>query len=382
MARNEKGWVSLTVKLNVLILAITILLAGGLTVIAYQVNSERVDRYYKQTTSEAASAVAAFMDGDYLPRLKEAISMDDFENVRFSAMQSENEDLIRQWLVDHDLYTGFESICDTLSLYREKLDAKFIYIQSVQGNVSVNLIDPDEDLSYISRYEESPEEFAAYQSTVHIEPTVSTTEYGWLCSAYEPILDSKGNSVARLGVDIDMNEVMEERQVFLIDMLLFAAALMLVAVGVSIVLMRKMATKPLSMLSQATMGFVDGEKGYTKDDVICLPIRSKDEIGDLYREIRTMEGRMVEYLDNLTHITAEKERISAELNIATQIQADMLPAFSRPSPTATNSICTPPWTPPRKWAATSTTSSWWMTTTSVWSWPTFPAKACPRPCLW
>jgi sigma-B regulation protein RsbU (phosphoserine phosphatase) len=332
MARNEKGWVSLTVKLNVLILAITILLAGGLTVIAYQVNSERVDRYYKQTTSEAASAVAAFMDGDYLTRLKEAISMDDFENVRFSAMQSENEDLIRQWLVDHDLYTGFESICDTLSLYREKLDAKFIYIQSVQGNVSVNLIDPDEDLSYISSYEESPEEFAAYQSNVHIEPTVSTTEYGWLCSAYEPILDSKGNSVALLGVDIDMNEVMEERQVFLIDMLLFAAALMLVAVGVSIVLMRKMATKPLSMLSQATMGFVDGEKGYTKDDVICLPIRSKDEIGDLYREIRTMEGRMVEYLDNLTHITAEKERISAELNIATQIQADMLPRIFPPFP--------------------------------------------------
>ena len=332
MARNEKGWVSLTVKLNVLILAITILLAGGLTVIAYQVNSERVDRYYKQTTSEAASAVAAFMDGDYLTRLKEAISMDDFENVRFSAMQSENEDLIRQWLVDHDLYTGFESICDTLSLYREKLDAKFIYIQSVQGNVSVNLIDPDEDLSYISSYEESPKEFAAYQSNVHIEPTVSTTEYGWLCSAYEPILDSKGNSVALLGVDIDMNEVMDERRIFLIDMLLFAGVLMIVAVAVSIVLMRKMATKPLSMLSQATMGFVDGEKGYTKDDVICLPIRSKDEIGDLYREIRTMEGRMVEYLDNLTHITAEKERISAELNIATQIQADMLPRIFPPFP--------------------------------------------------
>ena len=83
MARNQKGWVSLTVKLNVLILAITILLAGGLTVIAYQVNSERVDRYYKQTTSEAAAAVAAFMDGDYLAHLKEEIGSDDFENVRF-----------------------------------------------------------------------------------------------------------------------------------------------------------------------------------------------------------------------------------------------------------------------------------------------------------
>ncbi|MBR3743368.1 MAG: SpoIIE family protein phosphatase [Clostridia bacterium] len=332
MAKTEKGWISLTVKLNVLILAITILLAGGLTVIAYQVNSERVDRYYKQTTSEAAAAVAAFMDGDYLVRLKEEIGSDDFENIRFSALQADNESLIRQWLIDRDLYTGFQAMCETLNIYREKLDAKFIYIQSVQGNVSVNLVDPDEDLLYISSYEESPEEFVAYQSNVHIDPTVSTTEYGWLCSAYEPILDSEGNSVALLGVDIDMNEVMDERQVFLIDMLLFAAGLMIVAVAVTIMLMRKMATKPLSMLSQAAMGFVDEEKVYTKDDVICLPIRSKDEIGDLYREIRTMQGRMVEYMDNLTRITAEKERIGAELNIATQIQADMLPRIFPPFP--------------------------------------------------
>ncbi len=333
MARNEKGWVSLTVKLNVLILAITILLAGGLTIIAYQVNSERVDRYYKQTTSEAASAIAAFMDGDYLARLRAEIGTEDYEKLRFAALQSENEDMIRQWLVDSDLYDSFQKISEDLILYRQKLDAKYIYLQSLEGNVSVNLIDPDEDLLYIGSIEVSPEEFEAYQGNVHIEPTVSTTEeYGWLCSAYEPVVDSQGNAVAILGVDIDMNEVMEERQVFLIDMLLFAAALMIVAVGVSIVLMRKMATKPLSMLSQATMGFVDGEKGYTKDDVICLPIRSKDEIGDLYREIRTMEGRMVEYLDNLTHITAEKERISAELNIATQIQADMLPRIFPPFP--------------------------------------------------
>ena len=326
MARNEKGWVSLTVKLNVLILAITILLAGGLTVIAYQVNSERVDRYYKQTTSEAASAIAAFMDGDYVARLKASIATEEFEKVRNDAEQSENEYIIQQWLVDQDLYDSFQKISEDLVLYRQKLDAKYIYLQSLEGNVSVNLIDPDEDLLYVGSIEISPEEFEAYQGNVHIEPTVSTTEeYGWLCSAYEPVVDSQGNAVAILGVDIDMNDVMDERQVFLIDMLLFAGVLMIVAVGVSIILMRKMATKPLAMLSQATMGFVDGEKGYTKDDVICLPIRSKDEIGDLYREIRTMEGRMVEYLDNLTRVTAEKERIGAELNIATQIQADMLP---------------------------------------------------------
>ena len=333
MARKEKRWVSLTFKLNVLILTITILLAGGLTAIAYQVNSDRVDRYYKQTTSEAASAVAAFMDGDYVARLKKALSTADFQAMHAAAEKAEDEEMVRQWLKDQELYESFEAISGDLVLYRQKLGAKYIYLQSLQGNISVNLIDPDEDLLYVGSIEISPEEFAAYQGNVHIDPTVSTTEeFGWLCSAYEPVEDSQGSAVAILGVDIDMNKVMKERRAFLIDMLLFAGVLMAAAVVVSIMLMRKMATKPLAMLSQAAMGFVNGEKRYTKDDVICLPIQSRDEIGDLYREIRTMQGRMVEYMDNLTRITAEKERIGAELNVATQIQADMLPRIFPPFP--------------------------------------------------
>jgi sigma-B regulation protein RsbU (phosphoserine phosphatase) len=38
-----------------------------------------------------------------------------------------------------------------------------------------------------------------------------------------------------------------------------------------------------------------------------------------------MEIRLIDYMDNLATITAEKERIGAELSIATHIQADMLP---------------------------------------------------------
>ena len=58
MNREKRGWVSLALKTNALILAITFVLAAGLTTIAYYVNSERVDRYFKQTTSQAAAAVA------------------------------------------------------------------------------------------------------------------------------------------------------------------------------------------------------------------------------------------------------------------------------------------------------------------------------------
>ena len=40
-----------------------------------------------------------------------------------------------------------------------------------------------------------------------------------------------------------------------------------------------------------------------------------------------MEMEINDYIDHLTEVTAEKERMGAELNIATQIQASMLPCI-------------------------------------------------------
>ena len=332
MNGKKRGWVSLALKTNALILAITFVLAAGLTAIAYYVNSERVDRYFKQTTSQAAAAVAAFMDGDYAGRLREEIGSDEFQQIRSAAVEAEDETVIVSWLMEKGLYDRFVQISETLTLYKEKLGAKFVYLQSLEGSKSVNLIDPDEDMLYVGSIEISPVEFGRYQKNMRIEPTVSTTEFGWLCSAYEPVLDSEGQSRAILGVDIDMNDVMHERYQFLMYMVIFAVALMAVFGLCFILIMRKIATKPLSMLARATVEFTESENSYTKENVINLPIHSKDEIGDLYGEIKTLQTRVVEYLDNLTRVTAEKERIGAELNVAAQIQADMLPRIFPPFP--------------------------------------------------
>ena len=54
-------------------------------------------------------------------------------------------------------------------------------------------------------------------------------------------------------------------------------------------------------------------------------IDTRDEIGDLARGFNKMQDDLKLYTQNLKNVTAEKERISAELNVATQIQEDMLP---------------------------------------------------------
>ena len=50
-----------------------------------------------------------------------------------------------------------------------------------------------------------------------------------------------------------------------------------------------------------------------------------DELGVLATSFGDMITELEDYMINLQHVTAEKERITADLNIATQIQADMLP---------------------------------------------------------
>ena len=61
-------------------------------------------------------------------------------------------------------------------------------------------------------------------------------------------------------------------------------------------------------------------------------VRDNDEIGDLANSFNDMAASLKEYVKNLASVTAEKERISTELNLATQIQADMLPRIFPPFP--------------------------------------------------
>ena len=54
-------------------------------------------------------------------------------------------------------------------------------------------------------------------------------------------------------------------------------------------------------------------------------ITSNNEIQELAVDFSSMVTEIKRYIDNIQHITAEKERIGAELELATRIQANMLP---------------------------------------------------------
>lgn len=56
-------------------------------------------------------------------------------------------------------------------------------------------------------------------------------------------------------------------------------------------------------------------------------IHDNDEIGDLAGSFNNMALSLEQYINDLTFVTAEKERIGAELDVAKHIQASMLPSI-------------------------------------------------------
>ena len=101
----------------------------------------------------------------------------------------------------------------------------------------------------------------------------------------------------------------------------------ILALGGALTLAKRIV-KPLELMTKKVAGLNGKNPLFKMDD----SLRTGDEIevlGDAFEEISL---RTQEYIENIREITAEKERIGTELELATRIQADMLPNIFPPFP--------------------------------------------------
>ncbi|MBR6106471.1 MAG: SpoIIE family protein phosphatase [Oscillospiraceae bacterium] len=105
--------------------------------------------------------------------------------------------------------------------------------------------------------------------------------------------------------------------------------LLLLAIVSAIRISRKISS-PIIQLNKSVERIGTGDLDYKCE------IRTNDEIEQLSKSFEAMTVSLREYIENYTSVTAEKERISAELNIAAQIQSDMLPRIFPPFPEKIN----------------------------------------------
>lgn len=178
----------------------------------------------------------------------------------------------------------------------------------------------------------SPGQFdPLYESNEHVltDPdsgfpayVTNTPEYGWLVSAGAPMYDEENQVFAYAFVDISMNDIKRSERDFAMLLLFVTFAIAAIICAVYIQFVRHALVNPINRLSNAALSYTNDDSRTTFSD---LNISTGDEIENLADAMARMEKDIQEYIENLTKVTAEKERIGAELNVATQIQADMLP---------------------------------------------------------
>ena len=157
---------------------------------------------------------------------------------------------------------------------------------------------------------------------------VSYSEESECYYAYAPIKAVNWNLCLHVPVEMvlepveDISIKIKSSIIMFLAIFAFVTGLSLTAAGV----LSSGLTKPLLNLRKDAEEISSGNLDHV------AKIYQNDEIGDLAVSFNNMAVSLKDYIANLTSVTAEKERIGAELNVATQIQADMLPRNFPPFP--------------------------------------------------
>lgn len=223
----------------------------------------------------------------------------------------------------YDVYLHYVWIAQYV---QDSLEISSAYFQYMDEGVTYTLVDPQYGPFGVGMIEEPLDEFASYGDNERIPPTVYESIYGWLCTGAMPIVDSTtGNVVAMFCFDIDMNEVQQERRGYLLSGALYVLMATAIGTAASLFFVRRIVTRPIIKLTGATRSICEDDLRNVETSVMDLDIHSDDEIGELYREFRAMQGRIRDYAQHIALISAKEEREKTEIEFATNIQEAMLP---------------------------------------------------------
>lgn len=312
--------VSLRMKAVLGIICMSLIISATAIALSYRTYASTMDEHYQKVTLDLAETAIAMLDSKKVKQYAQTLEKDEYYDDQL--------EILRKLVEAND-------------------EALYIYVNVppdggsfVEGDLIYDIMDTDPEVAF-------PQEETAYLDIDAGEDMVyisKTEEYGWLCTAVVWMYDEAGDTYAFMNVDISMNKVMEDRMEFLRVVLVAIVVAMIAACIVLVLLVNRFVVNPINQVARAALQYVSDRRSSEGDSgsagirrtvtdgsnpghsaISQLNIRTGDEIQTLSEAIKTMELEINEYIQDLTSVTAEKERIGAELNVATQIQADMLP---------------------------------------------------------
>ncbi|WP_051688448.1 PP2C family protein-serine/threonine phosphatase [Butyrivibrio sp. AE2032] len=213
-------------------------------------------------------------------------------------MVFDKETHIASLLCDVEKFGGDESVIVDDVLWRRFEDIELDHIEEERWSLLKNLI----------RY-------------MKIDPRYVV--FAW----YEPFPYPDENVIVFIEADAFYTNVWSNVLSFILIFLFLILVVVLIMGAIYRSKMQKMIVNPINSVADAARSYALDRKNDVKKTKYfsSLNLGTGDEIESLSDIMADMEKEIEIYEENLTRVTSEKERLSAELDVASTIQRDMLP---------------------------------------------------------
>lgn len=284
----------------------------AISLIAYFSFSESYKNEYAVNTYHMADSVTPYINGDHLDDYLAGDRVDEYAKTEQDLQTScfkLNVSLIYVIKVDTTDYGRFTSIWNSVNNSVD--DSKYTpWELGYQRNTSND--------EYRAKYEKLYNKESLYETVFRFNTTDGQHPH---ITTLVPVRDSYGDVVAILCVQRPINEMANKMVPYVIAIIASAVGMAIVICVFAGLYINFVVIKPINKISKETTRFA-------KESSLSEPlgdISKYEVILDLAHSIDAMEQDTVNYIENITQITAEKEKIGAELSIASQIQQDSLP---------------------------------------------------------
>lgn len=294
------------------------ILTVAISVFSYQSSKWYLEDMYAQRIISGSKSVATLLDKDDIkailsPGGEKSEAYKRVENMLNEIKRDSNVTYLSLVIPDEDSVTFYIDSC--VEEMGDDPEGKLAYGTDI---LYTNAANGKEDLQ---KYYQIWELYLQNKGTE--EPLVTDNSYGYNYTAVAPILDENGKAIAEIQYILDMQSVRNHLNSFLRDMLMISLVIISAALLIYMLGMEKIVINPVKKLAHFT-GNIIQEGRFEKQKI---EISTGDEIEELGGAVNVMIEKLEEYIENLTAVMSEKERIGAELGVATHIQSSMLPCI-------------------------------------------------------
>ncbi|MBO4839296.1 MAG: SpoIIE family protein phosphatase [Lachnospiraceae bacterium] len=242
----------------------------------------------------------------------------------------------------------YRRLLQMLEDFRSSSDQNDVYVGIYDAATRrlIYVADPDQNVKtacpigyWEAADEGEPEKFLEWNGQSRLFHISHDKRYGWICTTGYPIRDSAaGRVIGFFLADVTLREVWQGVKGFLWT---YALALLLAGVLMAVLYTRHMQKRivtPINHIAEAAASYVHDKRAgaETGGHFDKLQISTGDELENLALTMADMEQDLADYESYSTRITAEKQRLSTELNLAARIQTDMLPGVDPAFPGRTD----------------------------------------------